>query len=242
MRLPPLRLDRVEPWSPDSPTLYDLEIKLKSGDSVKSYFGMRKIEVAKDTAGYNRLFLNHHPVFQIGPLDQGWWPDGLYTPPTDEAIKFDIQTLKSLGFNMLRKHVKVEPARYYYWCDKLGLMIWQDMPSAMRGDRGMGVKKGSPDGCCVSGGRCRELQSRAEGSGAQSAEHDQHYCLGAVQRGLGRARHQRILKMVKEMDPSRLVNGPSGWEDRGYGDMKDMHVVSRPRHVSDAAGSRLCAW
>ena len=85
----------------------------------------------KDAAGVNRIFLNNAPLFLIGPLDQGWWPDGLYTAPTDEALRSDIDTLKKLGFNMARKHVKVEPARWYYWCDKLGFLVWQDMPSAM---------------------------------------------------------------------------------------------------------------
>ena len=98
---------------------------------MKSYFGMRKVEVRKDAAGVNRIFLNNAPLFLIGPLDQGWWPDGLYTAPTDEALRSDIETLKKLGFNMCRKHVKVEPARWYYWCDKLGFLVWQDMPSAM---------------------------------------------------------------------------------------------------------------
>src|ERR1019366_4181308 len=121
----------VEPWSPDSPTLYDVEVNLPEGDTVTGYFGMRKVEIRKDPAGFNRIFLNGSALFSIGPLDQGWWPDGLYTAPTDEALRFDIETLKKLGFNMCRKHVKVEPARYYYWCDKLGFMVWQDMPSAM---------------------------------------------------------------------------------------------------------------
>ncbi len=126
-----LALSQTELWSPDSPALYDLDIALKSGDSVKSYFGMRSVEAHADAAGVNRIFLNHKPLFQIGPLDQGWWPDGLYTAPTDEALRSDIDTLKTLGFNMARKHVKVEPARWYYWCDKLGFLVWQDMPSAM---------------------------------------------------------------------------------------------------------------
>ena len=111
----------TELWSPDSPALYDLDVTLKSGDSVKSYFGMRSVEARADAAGVKRIFLNNKPLFQIGPLDQGWWPDGLYTAPTDEALRCDIETLKKLGFNMARKHVKVEPARWYYWCDKLGL-------------------------------------------------------------------------------------------------------------------------
>ena len=95
-----------------------------------------------DAAGVNRIFLNHKPLFQIGPLDQGWWPDGLYTAPTDEALRSDIETLKKLGFNMARKHVKVEPARWYYWCDKLGFLVWQDMPSAMTRTPPTGVRKG----------------------------------------------------------------------------------------------------
>jgi len=223
-----LALDQVQPWSPDTPTLYDLDIKLNSGDSVKSYFGMRKIEVAKDSAGYNRLFLNHRPVFQIGPLDQGWWPDGLYTPPTDDAIQFDIRTLKSLGFNMLRKHVKVEPARYYYWCDKLGLMIWQDMPSAMQGELGMAVKKNSPTDAVFppedAANFNRELTALIHNLRNTTS------IIGWVPFNEGWGQHDTntVLKMVKDMDPSRLVNGPSGWEDRGFGDMKDMHMYPGP--------------
>jgi len=134
----------VMPWTPDSPTLYDVEISLPEGDRVTSYFGMRKVEVHKDAAGFNRIFLNGNPLFGIGPLDQGWWPDGLYTAPTDAAFRSDIDTLKKMGFNMCRKHVKVEPARYYYWCDKLGFMVWQDMPSAMPKGH-PSVKRGGPD-------------------------------------------------------------------------------------------------
>ncbi|MFL6414678.1 MAG: glycoside hydrolase family 2 protein [Bryobacteraceae bacterium] len=223
-----LPLDRVEPWSPDAPTLYDLEIRLGSGDSVKSYFGVRRIEVAKDSTGYNRLFLNHHPVFQIGPLDQGWWPDGLYTSPTDEAIQFDIRTLKNLGFNMLRKHVKVEPARYYYWCDKLGMMIWQDMPSALNGDRGMAVPKGAPSDATFppedAANFRRELTALIQNLRNTTS------IVGWVPFNEGWGEHDTnaILKLVKEMDPSRLVDGPSGWEDRGFGDMKDMHEYPGP--------------
>ncbi|MHC4540318.1 MAG: beta-galactosidase, partial [Planctomycetota bacterium] len=129
-----LRMKKPKPWSPDSPFLYDLKVTLRDGkgkkiDAVSSYFGMRKIEVKKDKAGINRLWLNNEVLFQFGPLDQGWWPDGLYAAPTDAALRYDIEVLKKLGCNMLRKHVKVEPARLYYWCDKLGLMVWQDMPN-----------------------------------------------------------------------------------------------------------------
>ena len=120
-------------WSPEHPHLYDLEVRLKLGsrtvDKVESYFGMRKISLGKDEKGFTRLLLNNKPYFQFGPLDQGFWPDGLYTAPTDEALRYDIEMTKKLGFNMARKHVKVEPDRWYYWCDKLGLLVWQDMPS-----------------------------------------------------------------------------------------------------------------
>jgi beta-galactosidase/beta-glucuronidase len=223
-----LSLSRIEPWSPDAPTLYDLEVKLRSGDSVKSYFGMRSVAVAKDAAGLNRIFLNGKPLFLIGPLDQGWWPDGLYTPPTDAAIEFDIQTLKNMGFNMLRKHVKVEPARYYYWCDKLGIAIWQDMPSAMTADRAMGVKKNSPTDAIfppqAAGDFRRELQALV----SNLRNSPSIIAWVPFNEGWGEHDTNDILRWVKSIDPSRLVDGPSGWEDRGYGDLKDMHSYPGP--------------
>jgi len=134
-----LSVEDAKLWSPDSPFLYGLKIAVSHDgdvtDEVSGYFGMRKIEVKKDDAGINRLFLNNEALFQYGPLDQGWWPDGLYTAATDDALKHDIEVLKKLGCNMLRKHVKISPDRLYYWCDKLGLMVWQDMPS---GDKYIG--------------------------------------------------------------------------------------------------------
>ena len=124
-------------WSPDSPSLYDLEISFyadgKLQDKVKSYTAMRKFSTRRDEKGYMRLQLNNKDIFHFGPLDQGWWPDGLFTAPTDEALLFDILKTKELGYNMIRKHVKVEPARWYYHCDKLGMIVWQDMPN---GDQG----------------------------------------------------------------------------------------------------------
>ena len=120
-------------WSPDDPFLYNLDLTLKQGhrtiDSVSSYFGMRKTHVG-DANGQKKLLLNNKFVFQLGPLDQGFWPDGIYTAPSDDAIKNDILQMKAMGFNMVRKHIKVEPARWYHWADKLGLLVWQDMPSA----------------------------------------------------------------------------------------------------------------
>ncbi|HID23795.1 MAG TPA: glycoside hydrolase family 2, partial [Planctomycetaceae bacterium] len=122
-----------KPWSPDSPFLYDLRITVirdgQTVDRIGSYFGMRKISIGPDARGITRILLNNRFVFQIGFLDQGFWPDGLYTAPTDEALRFDIEFTKKLGMNMARKHVKVEMQRWYYWCDRLGLLVWQDMPS-----------------------------------------------------------------------------------------------------------------
>src|SRR5690606_12865500 len=128
-----LSIPGVELWSPSNPKLYDLRVSvLRKGrviDETTSYFAMRKISMAKDGKGIQRLMLNNEFVFQYGPLDQGWWPDGLYTAPTDEALLFDIVKTKEMGFNMIRKHIKVEPARWYRYCDSLGLLVWQDMPS-----------------------------------------------------------------------------------------------------------------
>jgi len=131
--------ENMKLWSPDSPNLYDLEITLWNGakevDKVKSYAAMRKYSIERDDKGIVRLQLNNKDQFQFGPLDQGWWPDGLYTAPTDEALEYDIIKTKDFGFNMIRKHVKVEPARWYTHCDRHGIIVWQDMPS---GDRGPG--------------------------------------------------------------------------------------------------------
>lgn len=122
-------------WSPDDPHLYNLHVALvgKENDHVNSYFAMRKISIGKDSKGVTRILLNNKFVFQVGALDQGFWPDGIYTAPTDAALKFDIQSTKQLGLNLLRKHAKVEPARWYYWTDHLGILVWQDMPQCFVG-------------------------------------------------------------------------------------------------------------
>jgi beta-galactosidase/beta-glucuronidase len=122
-------------WSPDSPFLYDLQVTLLQGetavDEVTSYFGMRKIAIAPDENGVPRIFLNNAPLFNFGLLDQGFWPDRLYTAPTDEALRYDIEVTRQLGFNMIRKHVKVEPERWYYWADRLGVLVWRTCPAGM---------------------------------------------------------------------------------------------------------------
>lgn len=191
-------------------------------DSVTSYTALRKTAVQKDERGINRMFLNNEPVFQFGPLDQGWWPDGLYTAPTDEALKFDIEATKELGFNMARKHVKVEPDRWYYWCDKLGLLVWQDMPS---GDRN--INPNEPDHQ-----RTAESEAiyRREWEAIMKALHNHPSIVVWVpfNEGWGQFKTNEILEWTKKQDPSRVVDGPSGWADRGGGDMHDMHHYPGP--------------
>jgi hypothetical protein len=215
-------------WSPDSPFLYGLKVVLKDDkdkrvDAVKSYFGMRKISVAKDKAGVNRLFLNNKPLFQYGPLDQGFWPDGIYTAPTDEALRYDIEALKKLGCNMMRKHVKIEPGRFYYWCDKLGLLVWQDMPN---GDKHVGRK--DPD------------IKRTEESAKQFElelmrlvhSHRNHPSIVmwvVFNEGWGQFDTEKFVSNIKNDDKTRLVNNASGWADRGVGDVHDVHKYPGPK-------------
>jgi hypothetical protein len=223
-----LPLSAMELWSPDSPVLYDLEIKLKSGDQVKSYFAMRSVEVRADADGHRRIFLNHKPLFLIGPLDQGWWPDGLYTAPTDEALRFDIEAMKKMGFNMARKHVKVEPARWYYWCDKLGFLVWQDMPSAMTRTPPTGVRKGAAADAEFPAAIATAWERELKAIVHSLSNEPSIIAWVPFNEGWGQHTTNDVLKMVKELDPTRLVDGPSGWEDRGWGDLKDMHDYPGP--------------
>jgi hypothetical protein len=222
-----LNIKKPKLWSPDSPFLYDLNVTLKDGkgkkvDVVSSYFGMRKIEVRKDKKGINRLFLNNESLFQFGPLDQGWWPDGLYTAPSDAALCYDIEVLKKLGCNMLRKHVKIEPARFYYWCDKLGLMVWQDMPS---GDKYIGGR--DPD-IQRSPESARQFETELTAMITTFYNHPSIIMWVAYNEGWGQWDTPRIVDLIKELDPTRLVNNASGWTDRGVGDVHDIHSYPGP--------------
>jgi hypothetical protein len=213
-------------WSPEDPYLYDLKLTLlRDGDVVdtaRSYFGMRKIALQKDDKGVNRLFLNNRPVFQYGPLDQGFWPDGLYTAPTDEALRYDIEITKRLGFNMARKHVKVEPARWYYWCDKLGLLVWQDMPS---GEKHIGTRDPDITRSPESGAQF-ELELKRMITGLFN--HPSIVMWVPYNEGWGQWDTARIVALVREWDATRLVNNASGWTDRGVGDVNDIHVYPGP--------------
>ncbi len=213
-------------WTPDSPHLYDLELNVVQNgqvvDEVESYFGMRKISLDKDENGITRIMLNDEFVFQYGFLDQGFWPDGLYTAPTDEALRYDIDVTKEMGFNMARKHVKVEPARWYYWADKLGLLVWQDMPN---GDRHIG--NDDPD-------IERVAQSSRQFDREYLAMIDALYNHPSIvmwvpfNEGWGQFDTERVVDLTRKHDPSRLVNNTSGWSDRGVGDVHDIHSYPGP--------------
>ncbi len=219
-----LKISHAKLWSPDSPHLYDLQVELLANghvvDRVESYFGMRKIEVRRDAEGVNRLMLNNRVLFQYGPLDQGWWPDGLYTPPTDEAIQYDIAMTKKFGMNMARKHVKYESARWYYWCDRLGLLVWQDMPSG-EAQRSAESKANYR----------RELQAMVD------ALHNAPSIVMWVPFNEGWGQHDTadVVRWMEQYDPTRPINEASGWTDQGSGTVSDMHSYPGPgmRAVED---------
>lgn len=208
-------------WTPDNPFLYDLEVRL-GDDVVASYFGMRKISLGKDENGFTTMLLNSKPVFQSGPLDQGYWPDGNYTAPTDEALRWDIAEMKRLGFNMVRKHIKVEPARWFYWCDKLGLLVWQDMPS------GGGAKGGGRDQEAGPSVFAPQFETELRSMIEQHWSHPSIVMWVVFNEGWGQYDTARLTKWVKELDPSRLVNSASGWVDRKTGDVSDQHNYPGP--------------
>jgi beta-galactosidase/beta-glucuronidase len=221
-------------WSPDDPFLYDLKIlvirKGKTIDEVKSYFAMRKSSLMADENGVLRMMLNNRFVFQYGPLDQGWWPDGLYTAPTDEALLFDIVKTKAMGFNAIRKHVKVEPARWYYHCDRTGILVWQDMPS---GDLGGGQWNTRPG---MEGGsdKIRTEESEKIYRSEWNAIIDYLYNFPCIvvwvpfNESWGQFKTAEITKWTMEKDPSRLVNSASGGNFHEVGHILDLHNYPNP--------------
>lgn len=221
-------------WSPDSPFLYDVKVQiLRKGqivDEVKSYAAMREVTVARDADGHKRMLLNGEPLFQYGPLDQGWWPDGLYTAPTDEALAFDIVKTKEFGYNMIRKHVKVEPARWYYHCDRLGMLVWQDMPSPKHGDNKWAnheYEKGT-DSQITPEGKANFYNEWAE----IIKDFKNFPCIVVwvpFNESWGQFDTDDVVKFTREQDPSRLINYASGGNFyRCSGDILDLHNYPDP--------------
>lgn len=213
-------------WSPESPFLYTIEISLLDGgkplEKVRSYFGMREVSLAKDDQGRTRLALNGKPYFMLGVLDQGFWPDGLYTPPTDEALRYDLEVLKDLGFNTVRKHVKIESARWYAWCDRLGFLVFQDMPSgdAFPPQGELEIRK-SPIAAA-------DFESELKAMIAHLANHPSVVMWIPFNEGWGQYDTVRLTNDIKALDPTRLVTCASGWNDFPVGDVIDIHAYPGP--------------
>jgi beta-galactosidase/beta-glucuronidase len=227
-----LNIPDAKLWSPDSPFLYDLEINLYSGgkvaDKVKSYCAMRKISSGRDENGIVRMQLNNKDLFQFGPLDQGWWPDGLYTAPTDEALAYDIRKTKDFGFNMIRKHVKVEPARWYTHCDRLGILVWQDMPSGDRTFRW--DMRNYYEGEELQRSKESEINFRKEWKEIIDFT-SPHPCIVVwvpFNEAWGQFKTKEIVEWTKSYDPSRLVNPASGGNHFHTGDILDLHKYPSP--------------
>ena len=228
-----LSVPDAKTWSPDDPYLYDLDVTLlvdgKPADRVQSYCALRKIGVQTGPDGIKRLALNNKPIFMYGPLDQGWWPDGLYTAPTDEALAFDIRKTKDWGFNMIRKHVKVEPARWYYHCDRLGILVWQDMPSGeWTSPWQMTQWYDGPE-------RRRSAASEANWRKEWQEVMDYLYSQPCVavwvpfNEGWGQFKTAEISEWTRLHDPTRLVNSASGGNHfLGVGDILDLHHYPQP--------------
>lgn len=228
-----LNISNPKLWSPSSPFLYNLKIavvrKGKIIDEVKSYFAMRKSSMGPDKNGVQRMLLNNEFVFQYGPLDQGWWPDGLYTAPTTEALIFDIIKTKEMGFNMIRKHIKVEPALWYYECDKLGMLVWQDMPSGDLGNQwepNLGQMGGTD--------KDRTAESEAIYKKEWNKIMDDLHNFPSIvvwtpfNEAWGQFKTKEIAEWTKKKDPSRLVNSASGGNHVITGDIVDLHHYPNP--------------
>lgn len=231
-------------WSPENPYLYRVRIDLyekgkkEACDSVESYFAMRKCSIGTDARGIRRIFLNNKPYMQVGILDQGYWPESMYTPPSEEAMLFDIEKMKALGFNMLRKHVKVEPQRWYYHCDRLGMLVWQDMVNGGRKNKGWYVtylatlfqllRIQATD-------RHKFLLSRQDAAGRKEYEqelaeltrqmkkHPSVVCMVPFNEGWGQFATVKMTNLVKDMNQNIIVDSASGWFDMGCGDVKSLH-------------------
>jgi autotransporter-associated beta strand protein len=229
-------------WSPANPYLYNLQVTLTTNsttvDSIGSYFGMRKVSLGTNS-GFVKMFLNNQFMFEFGPLDQGYWPDGVYTAPTDLALQSDLRMEKALGFNMVRKHIKVEPQRWYYWADKLGILVWQDMPSCNSYTGNPSPPRVDPLNFIaeLTAMVTNHWNSPAiitwvifnEGQGQQGTAN-----------GVGQTNTAYLVSLVKTLDPSRLVNQASGWNYAGVGDLLDAHNYPDPVCPASASQAMAC--
>ena len=244
-----LSLPGFHSWSPDDPFLYTLRITAGQ-DTVSSYFGMREFGRILDAQGYPRLALNGKPIFHTGLLDQGYWSDGLYTPPSDEAMRWEIAELKNMGFNMLRKHIKIEPLRWYYHCDRLGMLVWQDFVSG-GGPYHRAVTEILPfAGIHIRDDR-RALFGREGEKGRAVFERDSQRTVGLLynavsvavwvpfNEGWGQFDTCRIAGAVKALDPTRLVDHASGWHDQGCGDFKSWHIYYKKYRLKKDPKGRI---
>jgi len=226
-----------EAWSPEHPKLYNFEVKCGE-DSVQSYFAMRKFSAERDENGTPRLFLNGKPYFHNGLLDQGYWPDGLYTAPTDEAMINDIRTAKAMGFNMIRKHIKVEPLRWYYHCDRLGMLVWQDMPSG--GGKYLApvitaplfTNIHIPDNAyfLFARGDASERGAFTKELGEMIGHLYNCPCIAMwvpFNEGWGQFDSAKACDLIRSMDKTRTIDHASGWHDQGISDVKSWHVYFR---------------
>ena len=247
-----LQVETPSLWSPEHPYLYALDIQLFKGgekvDAVTGYAAFRKSSEVRDEAGYRRIGLNNEPYFQFGPLDQGWWPDGLYTAPTDEALKFDIVKTKEWGFNMIRKHIKVEPARWYWWCDRLGVCVWQDMPSLTGNIK---AQKGDPNPQWgqwgYNTGWDYPLTETAKDTyykewGEIIAQQKKFPCIVVwvpFNEAWSQFDTEMAVDFTYEMDGTRLVNSASGGNSYLCGDILDSHNYPRPKMKFRSDGAQI---
>ena len=228
-------------WSPEDPVLYDVSIVLPGGDRVESYFGMRSFGIGKDEKGLPRLLLNGKPYFQNGLLDQGYWSDGYYTAPSDEALIHDIAEMKRLGFNMLRKHIKVEPLRWYYHCDRLGMLVWQDMMNGGESYSPLSIYVFSNLGLRVKDDRYRYF-SRSDEAGRTHYYEELGQMIDLLyntvslalwvpfNEGWGQFDALKAAEFIRKRDDTRPIDHASGWYDQGGGDIKSIHWYFRPYH------------
>ena len=226
--------ENFHPWSPSSPNIYNISAELYSEggyiyDAVCSYTTLRKIESKKDSSGYLRIYLNNKPIFNMGILDQGYWPDGLYTPPSEEAMIYDIQKLKDLGFNTIRKHVKIEPYRYYYQCDKIGMLVWQDMPA---GDIANFTWNSSIIGEGNDKARTQESKDDYYKEWGEIIDNLKFFQCIIIwipfNEAWGQFDTEKVVAFTKQKDPSRLINAASEGNHRICGNFLDLHIYKEP--------------